>query len=134
MLELLLSYDPAATDAFRPGFYRWERRDHVPVPVRVWFGQPRDPLTGELLDRAWRWQFEFNGMPLETYAAALRGDAEELLGAFWPRAAKHEIAKSEYDYLLATVEHAREHDSSSPFSTTRGRVDLLSAGIPDLGD
>jgi hypothetical protein len=134
MLELLLSYDPDATDAFEPGFYRWERREHVPVPVRVWFGPPRDPVTGELLERSWRWQFEFNGFALETYEKALGWPAESILESFWPRARKARIDKAEYDYLLATVEHAREHDAGSPFAGTRGRVDLLSATVPSFGD
>lgn len=132
MLDLLLSY-AGGTDRFEPGFYRWERRGHVPVPVRVWFGPPRDPATGELLDRSWRWQFEFGGFTLDAFAGAVGFPADSILESFWPRCQAHKIGQSEYRFLLDTAEHAREHDPASPFASTRGKVDLLSASIPTVG-
>ena len=45
------------TDTPIPGFYRMRLRSGgQPVGVRVWFGPPADPVTGEELDRSWRWQ------------------------------------------------------------------------------
>ena len=133
MLAILLPYDPGATDAFEPGFFRWERRDHVPVPVRAWYGPPIDPLTGERLDRSWRWQFEFNGLPLEVYASAIGLDSGSILESFWPRARGSKIPGAEYEYLIATRAHALDHDAGSPFASTRGRIDLLSSSIPSFG-
>jgi hypothetical protein len=134
MLSLLLSYAPEATDAFEPGFFRWDRRGRVPVPVRVWFGQPLDPIDGTPLDRSWRWQFEFNGFPLETFAADTWAEPAELLSQFWPKARDTRIERGEYQFLVDTVRHDRAHDPYSPFSSASGKVDLLSASIPTPGD
>ena len=30
------------------------------VAVRIWFGAPHDPVTGEEMDRHWRWQATAN--------------------------------------------------------------------------
>lgn len=132
MLSLLLSYSGGA-DAFEAGFFRWHRRGHVPVPVRAWYGQPRDPVDGTLLDRSWRWQFAFNGVSLEAFADELRIEPDELLGRFWPVARDDRIDEAEYRYLVDTIRHARAHDPNSPFSAARGKVDLLSATIPTTG-
>lgn len=134
MLALLLSYAPESTDAFEPGFFRWDRRGRVPVPARVWFAAPRDPVTGEPLDRSWRWQFEFNGYELESFASEIGAEPEDVLSQFWPKARDARIDRAEYEYLVDTVHHARAHDPYSPFSSARGKVDLLSATIPTPGE
>lgn len=131
MLDILLTYT-GGTDAFIPGLYRWDRRGRVPVPVRVWFGQPLDPLTGELLDRSWRWQFEFDGFTLDAFAKHLGATADDVLDNFWPKCRDSEIDPGEYQYLLDTAAHARENDPSSPFSRRGGKVDLLTASIPEI--
>lgn len=132
MLSLLLSYAPGGADDFAAGFYRFERRGHVPVPVRAWFGPPADPNTGEQLERSWRWQFEFAGLALETYAHHVGFEAESILAAFWPASRDNTITRSEYEFLLDTAAWARANDPASPFSSARGKVDLLSASLPEF--
>jgi len=45
-------------DPLIEGYYliRLDRARRVSVPVRVWYGPPNDPETGEPLDRSHRWQ------------------------------------------------------------------------------
>lgn len=132
MLSLLLSYR-GGIDHFEAGYFVWERRGAVPVPVRAWYGQPLDPVTGERLERSWRWQFEFGGMPLERFAAMYGTSEEVILTQFWPKSRDSKIERGRYDYLVDTGKWAREHDPYNPFADARGRVDLLSASIPDIG-
>jgi len=137
-LETLFHRESDAADALREGWYKWHRRDHVPVPVRIWFGPPFDPDTGEELDRSWRWQVLVNGQTLEAYAASRHREPAEQLERIWPRCAgtggPSAEDRKEYDFLIATIEHARQHDGFSPFASRTGRVDLLSATIPQPGD
>lgn len=132
MLSLLLSYE-GGIDHFQAGFFAWERRGRVPVPVRAFFSQPLDPITGARLDRSWRWQFEFCGMSLERFAAMDGNSEEVILASFWPKCRDSEIDQARYDYLVDMGAWAREYDPYSPFADARGRVDLLSASIPEIG-
>lgn len=48
------------------GYYKMRlRRNGMFVAIRIWFGQPRDPITGDLMDRSLRWQATSNGKPIE---------------------------------------------------------------------
>ncbi len=78
-------------------------------PVRIWYGPPADPLTGELLDRSWRWQSELLGE---------EADAWHLAGRV------HPISRGEYDYLLATYKHAVTHEPDMPEACPRTPYDL----------
>lgn len=134
LLELLFQRDLLSSDTLRAGLYRWERRGRVPVPVSVEWGLPRDPDTGTVLDRSLRWIVQINGNSLEVFARSQFMEPEQVLAEFWPRSAGNTIEPEEYDYLVDTVEHAREHDAYSPFASRSGRIDLLSATIPTVGD
>ena len=132
MLSLLLSFT-GGVDHFETGFFVWERRGRVPVPVRVWYGQPIDPVTAERLDRSWRWQFEFGGMTLERFADMTGQSEEIILASFWPKSRDSKIDQGRYQYLVDMGEWARENDPYSPFADRHGKVDLLTASIPDIG-
>jgi len=70
------------------GFYRTRlARSGVYVGVKVWFGQPKDPVTGELLDRSLRWQAEANGAPID-------------LERVWPGCAEDPITEQEHAFLI----------------------------------
>jgi hypothetical protein len=48
------------------GYYRMQLRSGGAMcGIRIWFGQPLDPVTGEAMDRSLRWQAECNGEYIE---------------------------------------------------------------------
>lgn len=78
-------FDPDAPIA---GYYRMRLRSGgVFVAIRVWFGQPQDPLTGETMDRSLRWQATANGKPID-------------LDRVWPQCADNPIDQAEARHLI----------------------------------
>jgi hypothetical protein len=78
-------FDPDAPIA---GYYRMRLRSGgVFVAIRIWFGQPRDPLTGDLMDRSLRWQATANGNPID-------------LDRVWPQCAADPIDEAEARHLI----------------------------------
>ena len=71
-----------------PGIYKRRLvKDGPWVPAKVWFGPPRDPDTGELLDRAHRLQCLVAGEPVDPWQV-------------WPL---HPVDQAEYDRLLEAM-------------------------------
>ncbi|MES2903244.1 MAG: hypothetical protein V4696_03580 [Pseudomonadota bacterium] len=104
------------------GFYRMRLVRGGPlVGIRIWHGRPKDPLTGEIMDRSWRWQAEANGDPID-------------LDRVWPACTGDEIASAEYDYLKRRTEHARQHDGFDPTANPRRRTNWNDSTIPSFGD
>ena len=100
------------------GFYRVKMMRHGPwVPVRIWYGPPHDPDTGEEMDRSWRWQAERNGEPAD-------------IARLWPWCGKDPISEQEYWFLINRAEHARHFRPDDPHANPRQSIDLLSAPIP----
>lgn len=91
------------------GFYRTKLARGGPwCGVRIWFGAPPDPETGELLDRSHRWQAEINGNACD-------------IDAVWPHVAGRFIDKAEYEYLVALSKHAKTYAPEMPEAEpTRG--------------
>jgi hypothetical protein len=111
---------PAAVDVSRPaeGFYRYKpRTGAVYGGVRIWFGPPLDPVTGEELDRSWRWQSSFNGEFID-------------LDFVWPVVAGSPITEEEYRRYCARQTWARQHAPDSAYAERGRRVDLLSRSNP----
>ena len=108
-------FDP---DVPVPGFYRTRLRSGgVRVGVRIWFGPPKDPVTGEELDRSPRWQAEVNGKYID-------------LDRVWPSCARDPIDAREYAYLTKLQAWGEEHAPDSPQADPTRRVDLLSPSTP----
>lgn len=100
------------------GFYRFRlRRGAVPVGVRIWFGAPLDPVTGEELDRSPRWQATANGRYID-------------LARVWPACADEPIDESEHRYLCGLQAWGETHAPGSPHADPTRAVDLLTAPIP----
>lgn len=109
-----------AVDVTTPvaGFYRQRLgRDTVIGGVRLWFGPPHDPVTGEEMDRSWRWQAEFNGEPIE-------------FDRVWPVCAGDPIIEDDYRRYCARVAWARQHAPDSAYAETGRRIDPLSTSTP----
>lgn len=126
MARAVLNYAgivPATGQGFNPdqpieGYYRFKlRRGAVPVGVRVWFGQPLDPVTREPLDRSLRWQ-------------AMVNDRDIDIGRVWPACADAPIDAQEYTYLASTEKWAREHASDAPQANPNQRINMLTAPTP----
>lgn len=121
MSELFTSYahgDPAGPIE---GFYLHRRRGCVDMPVKVWFGPPTDPETGDVMDRCFRWQM------------SLAGDLLEDWDRVWPRCAGEVIDQAEYEYRMARIVYAREEDPDDPYGAVDGQIDLFTAPLP-FGD
>lgn len=48
----------------------------------------------------------------------------------WPRSLRAPIKQSEYRYLMARIEHAREHRPYDSFADARGRINELNFQLP----
>lgn len=100
------------------GYYRGRLRSGaVRVGIRVWFGPPLDPVTGEEMDRSWRWQAQANGEYVD-------------LDHVWPVCAGEPISEAEYRALVARSEWAKQHAPDSSYADPRRKRDLLSRSEP----
>lgn len=102
-------------DVTRPaeGFYRCKLRGgSVYVGIRIWYGPPLDPVTGEELDRGWRWQAQANGELID-------------LDDCWPVCADEPITAEECRTYCKRQEWARQHAPDSAFADPRKRYDPL---------
>lgn len=107
MSELITPGQPIA------GFYKSKLVRGGPwVAVRIWFGPPADPITGEELDRSHRWQAEIDGKL-----------ARQVWDA-WPYCAGQPIDEAEYRYLTAMKRHAVTYEPEMPEASPRRPVDF----------
>lgn len=84
-----------------PGYYRTRLRSGgMFVGVRIWFGPPHDPVTGEEMDRSHRWQAEANGRYID-------------FDRVWPGCASSPIDEAEYRHLASLQNWAVEHAPDS---------------------
>jgi hypothetical protein len=99
------------------GTYRVRmRRDGPPCAVRIWFGAPVDPATGEAMT-------ETRGA---SFQATLNGAAVEL-DKVWPGCARDPIDKAEHDRIARL---ALTTDEDDPFYDPRRRIDPLTSALP----
>jgi len=114
---------PAAGQGFDPdtpieGFYRFRLRSGaVPVGVRIWWGQPLDPIDGSVLDRSYRWNATANGRPID-------------LERVWPKCADDPIDEAEATHLAGLQAWGEQHAPGSAFADPTKRIDPLTAPTP----
>lgn len=104
-----------AVDVTEPkaGFYRFRLRSGaVWGAVRIWHGPPLDPVTGEELDRSWRWQAEFNGEPIA-------------FDTVWPVCAGDPVDEAHYRRCAARQDWARTHAPESAYADPARKRDPL---------
>lgn len=85
--------------------------------VRLWHGPPHDPVTGEELDRSWRWQAEFDGEYID-------------LDRVWPGCAGDPITETEYRRYVSRRRWAESHAPETPYAQRNKRIDLLDPTTP----
>lgn len=112
------SFDGFRVDEPVAGFYRYRLRSGAVYGVaRIWYGPPKDPLTGEEMDRSWRWQAEFNGEYID-------------LDRVWPACGRQPVDEAEYRRAIKQQAWAREHAPNSAYADSKRKVDLLSTRTP----
>lgn len=95
------------------GYYRMRLRSGaIKSAVRVWFGPPIDPVTGDVLDRSYRWQAMADGEYVE-------------IDRVWPACAADPITLPDYDFMLKRREWAREHAPDSAYAHAGRKYDPL---------
>jgi hypothetical protein len=110
----------AGTDVSQPvaGFYRFRLRSGgIRGVVRIHYGPPCDPLTGEELDRSHRWMAHFNGELIEFDRA-------------WPQCCGEPVDEAEYRIACGRQEWARKHAPDSSYADPRKRRDPLDPSEP----
>lgn len=119
-------------DALREGYWLIQRRraNRVDMPVRVWFGAPEDPDTGEVMDRSPRWRIQIGGVEIDEDPIALGGRTFESLTDFWPSCCRDPIDEAEYRFRMDRQEWASQYDPEDPFAAIGGRIDPMSATLP----
>jgi hypothetical protein len=121
-------------DALQEGYFLLKLSGlRIDVPIRIWFGQPADPLDPTvLLDRAPRWQIEINGILLgdPENPPLISGQPVDDIVRFWPRCSADRIEEAEYAYRIDRAQYAEDYDPSDPFARTGGRVNPLTASLP----
>lgn len=99
------------------GYYKTRLRSGaVPAGIRIWFGPPHDPDTGEEMDRGHRWQAHANGKYIN-------------LERVWPGCAREQINAAEYEYLCRLQEWGVENAPDGPQADPFRKVDLLKAPL-----
>lgn len=97
--------------------HRRDAQGMVAIPIRIWFGEPFDPLTGEVMDRSLRWHFEIGGKLYGSDDPPLLGGypaTEDDIARIWPRAGRFPIERTEYDYLCQRRAWAAQNDENDP--------------------
>lgn len=101
------------------GFYSIKlRRDGPPVAIRVWFGPPLDPVTGEELDRGWRWQVQTDGGDML--------DVERV----WPACARSPITEGQFKHMAGLRSWAKTEAPDSPLANPAAKSDPLHNPLP----
>lgn len=99
------------------GYFRHRLRSGaVYVGIHIWFGPPHDPVTGEEMDRGWRWQAQCNGRPIE-------------IDSVWPECARTEITEAEYAYLTRLQAWGEAHAPNSPEANPRQKINWLTVPL-----
>lgn len=100
------------------GFYRGKLvSGGVRGGIHLWYGPPHDPVTGEELDRSWRWQAHFDGEPVA-------------FDRVWPQCAGDPITETEYRRYVARTRWAQEHAPTTAYAQRGMRLDPLDPATP----
>lgn len=101
------------------GFYKVKlSRDTVLRAVRLVYGPPLDPVTGEELDRSWRWMAYLDDGSLANFDTV------------WPKCAGDPITEQDWKISVARTEWAKVHAPDSAYADSRKKHDLFSKNSP----
>jgi len=119
-------------DALVEGYYEIDlsRAGRVNIPVRVWFGQPLDPVTLEPLERSERWQVQVGFSALHDEPLEFAGIRIETLSDVWPTVHKNPISRQKWSHMLERSEWAASYDDQDPFAEFGGKIDPFNCSLP----
>lgn len=113
-------YVPGQMPIMEPvaGFYFFKLgRNTIRGVVKLWYGQPADPVTGELMDRSLRWQSLFNDEPID-------------IDRVFPACVGEPATEVDYRAACERLAWARQHAPNSSYAKPSMRHDLLSTAEP----
>lgn len=101
-------------------FYRIRQVKNGPLcGLKVWYGKPLDPVTGEELDRGERWQVVVNSEFVDPAKFIIEFDA-----AGQPIINGEPCDEREYHHLARLHKWAVDHDPMAPEAAPRSPIDL----------
>lgn len=104
---------PEGADTPVAGYYRGKLRSKGALcGIRIWYGAPLDPLTGEEMDRSHRWQAQVNGEYVE-------------IDEVWPYGVQLVITEIAYNKFCTQQRWAREHAPSSALADPKRKSNPL---------
>jgi hypothetical protein len=120
-------------DALVEGHYLLQRRRarRVDVPIRIWFGPPHDPVTGEEMDRSHSWHIEIAGSLFDE-PLTIGGITFSSVTDFWPAIACEPIDEAEYRFRIERAAWSQQHDPDDALATPGGRINALTATLPGM--
>jgi len=126
------NHDREGTDALVEGYYEIDlsRSGRVNIPVRIWYGRPRDPETFEPMDRSPRWQVQVGFTNLDYEPLEFAGIRIEQLSDVWPTVQKNPISRQKWSYMLERSEWAADYDDNDPFGEFGSKIDPMTALLP----
>lgn len=96
------------------GFYRMRLRSGGALcGIRIWYGPPLDPVTGEVMDRSYRWQAHCNGDYID-------------LERVWPQCGRMPITEVDYNRHCQKQAWAREALPDDALANPTRKADPLS--------
>ena len=99
----------------------------VRTPLKVWYGHPQDPDTGETLtERPAMWRGILDGEPCDMYPRNGGGFILEFGNgpSVEPIIVGDLIDEDEYEYLTQRNAHAREYEPAAPEANPRKPVNF----------
>jgi len=87
------------------------------VGIRIWYGQPLEPDTREVMDRSLSWNAECNGRHID-------------FDRVWPQCVGDPISEDDYRYYAEGTAWAIEHEPDDPRANPGRRTDWLTAPEP----
>lgn len=132
MIPDRFTFSQEGPDALVEGCFlitRW-RSSRVSIPVRIWFGGPPDPETGEELDRTPRWNVTVGGVPVDDQPIEVGGLIIGSLSDVWPACRSEPVSRAEHDYQVERAAWAAAWDPNDPFGSASGRIDPMTATLP----
>lgn len=92
------------------------------VPLKLWYSEPIDPLTGQRLERPAMWRAVRNGREVPIWDVIIEFDGQRFRNP--PAVYGDPITKEEYEYYDSLNKWAREHAPDTPEAKPRDPIDL----------
>ncbi len=130
MIPDAFHFERTGADPLIAGHYLVRRGGRVDIPVRIWFGPPVDPETGEELDRSPRWQVQVGFDRLEEEPVRVGGIWIEDLTDVWPSCGRFPVDEADYAYRMERATWSAQYDPDDAHAEVGGRIDPMTCTLP----